>query len=72
VEQGLARAAARAEKDRFESEQQHFFECVREGYRKRAKAEPQRFRVIDASQAISSVEKQIRDTLDAWWENLDE
>ena len=28
------------EKDRFESEQQHFFERVREGYRQRAAAEP--------------------------------
>lgn len=66
VEQGLARAAARAEKDRFESEQQHFFERVREGYRQRAAAEPNRFRVIDSSQSISSVEKQIQDVLVRW------
>lgn len=66
VEQGLARAAARAEKDRFESEQQQFFEHVREGYRQRAAAEPNRFRVIDSSQSISSVEKQIQDVLVRW------
>lgn len=72
VEQGLARAAARAEKDRFESEQQAFFERVRQGYRARAAAEPGRFRVIDASQPVSAVEAQIRQVLDAWWESRDE
>lgn len=69
VEQGLARAAARAEKDRFESEQQSFFERVRQGYRARAAAEPQRFRVIDSSRSIAEVEQKIRQVLDAWWES---
>lgn len=69
VEQGLARATARAEKDRFESEQHSFFERVRQGYRARAAAEPQRFRVIDSSQSIAAVEQQIRQALDSWWEH---
>lgn len=69
VEQGLARASARAEKDRFESEQSAFLERVRQGYLARANAEPQRFRVIDASQSIAAVEQQIHQVLTHWWES---
>ncbi|MDI1302753.1 MAG: dTMP kinase [bacterium] len=68
VAQGMARAEARSEKDRFEVEQQEFFERVRQGYRERAEAEPQRFRVIDASQALPDVQASIRRVLDAWME----
>lgn len=68
VAQGMARAEARSEKDRFEVEQQEFFERVRQGYRERAEAEPQRFRVIDASQALTDVQASIRRVLDAWME----
>lgn len=66
VAQGMARAAARSEKDRFESEQQEFFERVRQAYRDRAVADPQRFRVIDASRSLPEVEASIRQVLDAW------
>lgn len=66
VAQGMARAAARSEKDRFESEQQEFFERVRQAYRDRASADPQRFRVIDASCGIAEVEASVRAALDAW------
>jgi dTMP kinase len=68
VAQGLARAAARAEKDRFESEQQAFFERVRAAYRARAEAEPQRFRCIDAGRTLAEVEADVRRVLDAWLE----
>lgn len=68
VAQGLARAEARAEKDRFESEQQAFFERVRNAYRARAAAEPERFRVIDASQPLVQVEAGVRSSLQAWME----
>ncbi|MGB0238248.1 MAG: dTMP kinase [Cycloclasticus sp.] len=64
VELGLQRAANRSQPDRFESEQQAFFEQVREVYLNRAKAEPNRFCVIDASQCIESVQKIIRQYLD--------
>ena len=68
VAQGLARAGARAEKDRFESEHDEFFERVRATYRERAAAEPGRFRVIDASQPVAAVQASLRTALDAWLE----
>lgn len=49
VADGRARAAGRGEADRIESEADAFFERVRDTYRARAAAEPQRFRVLDAS-----------------------
>ncbi len=64
VQQGMARAAARAEKDRFESEQLEFFERVRAVYRQRAQAEPQRFRVVDASAPLPEVQASLTQVLD--------
>ncbi|MDX1528790.1 MAG: dTMP kinase, partial [Gammaproteobacteria bacterium] len=50
-EAGLARAASRGDKDRFEREDAAFFSRVRENYLARANAAPDRYRVIDASKA---------------------
>jgi dTMP kinase len=60
VEAGLARAGGRARPDRFEREALAFFERVRAHYLAAARREPQRFRVIDASGDIASVEAQLR------------
>ncbi len=63
VAAGLERAGARSEPDRFEQEQQAFFERVRETYLARATAEPARFHVIDAAPALDKVQAQIATVL---------
>ncbi|MDE2247297.1 MAG: dTMP kinase [Xanthomonadaceae bacterium] len=55
VATGRARAAGRGDADRIEVEADAFFERVRASYRQRAAAEPERFRVIDASQPVAAV-----------------
>lgn len=52
---GLARARERSAPDRFESEQRHFFERVRDAYLGRAGAESGRFAIIDAEQDPAAV-----------------
>lgn len=52
---GLERARRRGGADRIESEQAAFFERVRAGYRARAEARPQRFRVVDAGLPAAEV-----------------
>ena len=59
VEVGLARAGERGELDRFEQEQHSFFERVRAGYLALAEADPQRFSIIDASQPLADVQRDI-------------
>jgi dTMP kinase len=49
--------------DRFEIEQQAFFERVRAGYRARAAAEQERFRVIDASRSLDAVSASVREAI---------
>ncbi len=72
IREGRARAAGRdLWPDRIESEQDDFFERVRHGFRKRAAAEPRRFRVIDASQTPEQVAAAVRDALWQWLETLD-
>ena len=67
VADGLARAAHRNGAhgpDRFESEQQAFFERVRATYLERARQEPARFRVIDASASPGDVTQAIAAALE--------
>jgi len=66
VEQGLARAGGRSTPDRFEKEQQDFLMRVRSAYLAAAASEPQRFRVIDAAQDLSSVQAQLQAALETF------
>lgn len=63
VEQGMARALARSEADRFESEKMDFFNAVRQGFLSRAKQYDDRFAIIDAGLDLISVKKQIAQAL---------
>ena len=57
----LARMHAKGKaRDKFEQETLAFFERVREGYLARAKAEPQRFRVIDSARPVDEVRAELR------------
>ena len=56
---GMARAGKRANFDRIETETMSFFERVRQGYLTQAQAEPERYRIVDASQPIADVEYQL-------------
>ncbi|MFL9812308.1 dTMP kinase [Stutzerimonas sp. VN223-3] len=59
VEVGLSRAAARGRLDRFEQEGLTFFEAVRSAYLDRAREVPQRYRVLDAGQPLSAVQRDL-------------
>lgn len=67
VAQGLERAGKRGALDRFEQEQQTFFEQVRQTYLARARQYPQRFRIIDAGQDVQAVQQQLDQVIDSWF-----
>ncbi len=64
VEVGMERVGKRGGLDRFESERADFFRRVRDSYRQRAAAEPERFRVVDASLSLPEVQTQIQQVMD--------
>jgi dTMP kinase len=53
---GRARAGSIKAPDRFERENEAFFERVRDGYLQRAKASPQRIHVVDATRSLAEVQ----------------
>jgi dTMP kinase len=63
VEQGMQRVASRGEADRFEVESLRFFERVRKAYLERAAAQPDRFRIIDATQDEDTVWHRVKAVL---------
>lgn len=60
---GRARAGKRSTPDRIETEQDDFFQRVREYYLDMAKHYPQRICAIDASVELENVQKQVKQTL---------
>lgn len=69
VELALARLrAATANPDRFEREQEAFFERVRSTYLEIAAAEPGRVQVIDARQALEEVTNQLEQSIATYCE----
>lgn len=63
VGDGMARARQRGRLDRFEQEQEQFFQAVRNSYLQRAQADPERFRIIDAGCALAQVQQQLTPVL---------
>jgi len=61
---GLARAQSRGETDRFEQQHIDFFNRVRSKYLEMAKAEPQRYRIIEAQHALKQVQQQVSEKLE--------
>lgn len=59
IETGMNRAKERGKLDRFESEQQSFFERVRATYLQRAEKKPQQIKIVNADQSIDKVEAEI-------------
>lgn len=59
VATGMARAQGRGELDRFEREELAFFERVRATYLELAEKSSGRYRIIDASQSLDDVQRQL-------------
>ena len=70
VEIGLERANDRGDPDRFEQEQQDFFNRVRAGYLSLANENSDRYVVIDASQEIQGVQTDIALAFDTFYKSL--
>ena len=64
IETGRARASKRSAPDRFEQERDAFFNRVRNTYLARAKSEPDRIKVVDASMELQAVQQQIKLLID--------
>ncbi len=68
VQTGFARVRQRGQAlDRIELQDPAFFERVRNGYLERAKAHPELYHVIDASQTLEHVQHNLSQILDQWF-----
>ncbi len=64
VQIGLERAKHRGPEDRIEQEKAAFFEGVRQGYLKRMQQDKKRFRLIDATAPLETVQAELKKILD--------
>lgn len=64
VAEGLERAGKRSTPDRFELEKYDFFNKVRDTFLLRAKANPERYKIINAAPSIDDVQKSIQTVLE--------
>jgi dTMP kinase len=71
LEVGMARARARGELDRMESEHQDFFRRVRDGYLQRVAGNPKGYLVVDASQSLAQVQADLAAQLDQWLADIE-
>jgi len=60
---GRRRAGRRQQPDRFEREKGAYYRRVRNAYLRRARANPRRVRVIDASRSLPDIHKKLEDIL---------
>lgn len=60
VEISVARLAGARNPDKFEQQSPAFFTRIREAYLQRAKADPERFRIINGNQPIKAVEQSLQ------------
>lgn len=63
VEVGMSRAQQRGELDRLEQQEMDFFDRVRAKYLSLSKQHPQRYRLVDASQSLEDVQRQLADII---------
>jgi len=70
VETGLKRASQRGAKDRIEQEKLSFFEKVRAVYLERARCEPERFIIVDASASPRQVKESILNAIEDLFEKF--
>jgi dTMP kinase len=63
LEVARARLDAAREPDKFEQEKADFFAATRAAYLERARQFPQRFRVIDSTQSIEEIQKELEELL---------
>lgn len=66
---GLQRAGRRSDPDRFERENQQFFDAARQAYLDIAAREPERVKLIDANANLVKVREQISDIFQTFFNN---
>ncbi len=67
VEEGLSRNRKAMKEDRFELEAVEFHRRVRNGFQKIAEQEPDRVKIVDASQSPDAVSRRIIEIVDELW-----